>query len=255
MAMKLKDYLQRTKTFDQKPRRGPDSRLVQTHFNAVARHYDLVNTIMSLGSQRIWKRRAIKVFDPKPGQILADICGGTADLALLVQGRRGAEAGEILVYDLNRAMLDGGRRKARSSPLGRGLSFIRGDALELALGSDSLDGIIVGFGVRNLADLSLGLREMVRALRPGGRLVCLEFSRPQARWFSTLYGLYSGLMMPLMGRIFTGSWRTYEHLAGSIRDFPAPEELGGIMREAGLAGVRWQSLTAGIAAIHLGVKP
>ena len=186
---------------------------------------------------------------------MADICGGTADLALMVQGHRGAGAGRVLVYDLNSAMLEGGRRKARRSPRGQGIDFTRGDALALALGEASLDGIIVGFGVRNLSDLALGLREMVRALKPGGKLVCLEFSRPRAAWFSFLYDLYSSLMMPLMGRIFTGSWRTYEHLASSIRNFPAPEELSEVMRRAGLSGVRWQLLSAGIAAIHVGIKP
>ena len=134
------------------------------------------------------------------------------------------------------------------------MAFVRGDAMDLALHNGSLDGVIVGFGVRNLADPEKGIGEMVRVLKPGGRLVCLEFSRPPVGWFSNLYDLYSGLMMPLMGRLFTGSWHTYEHLASSIRNFPDPTELGRIMHRAGLVEIRWQRLSGGIAAIHWGVK-
>jgi demethylmenaquinone methyltransferase/2-methoxy-6-polyprenyl-1,4-benzoquinol methylase len=235
---------------------GPGAKrdLVQKHFNAVARHYDLANTIMSLGLHCSWKRRAVRLLDPKPGQRLADICGGTADLSLMAQRRRWGK-GLILVYDLNQAMLDRGQAKARRSPLGRELAFIRGDAEDLAIASGSLDGAIVGFGVRNLSDLAGGLREMHRILRPGGKLACLEFSQPRAAWFGMLYDFYTWLMMPLVGRVFTGSWSTYAYLADSIRSFPAPQELARLMRDAGFGRVAWQRLSAGIATIHLAMKP
>ncbi len=233
---------------------GPGAKraLVQEHFDAVARHYDLANTIMSLGMHHLWKRRAVALLDPRPGQRLADVCGGTADLALLAQRRRGE--GAVVVYDLNRAMLELGRAKARRLPQGRGLAFVRGDAQDLAIASGSLDAVMVGFGVRNLGDLAGGLGEMARVLRPGGRLVCLEFSQPPSRWFGALYDLYSCLVMPAVGRLFTGSWRTYAYLVGSIRGFAPPGELARLMAGAGFARVSWRRLSAGIATIHLAVK-
>lgn len=227
--------------------------LVQEHFHAVARHYDLANTIMSLGLHHLWKRRAVRLLDPPAAGWLADICGGTADLALLAQGRRAA--GKVVVYDLNRAMLAGGQAKARRSPQGQGVHLVRGDAHHLALASGSLDGVMVGFGVRNLSDMAQGFREMARVLKPGGKLLCLEFSQPPSPWFGRLYDLYSGLLMPLVGRVFTGSWRTYSYLAGSIRAFPPPQELARLLAEAGLRRISWQRLSGGIATIHLATKP
>jgi len=254
--MKLRDFLIPRRSDDGAYNAGPGKAIVQSHFNRVARHYDLANTIMSLGMHHAWKRRAVELLSPQQGERLGDICGGTADLALLAQQRRGpGRDAPILVYDLNWAMLEKGRAKAGSSNCGRGLAFVRGDALELALRSNSLDAVMVGFGVRNFVDLKWGLEEMVRVLRPGGRLVCLEFSRPPARWLSMLYDFYSMLMMPLVGRVFTGSWHTYDHLAGTIRSFPTPEQLARMLERAGLGQVRWQSLSAGIAAIYLGIKP
>ena len=164
---------------DQEPKspRSKDA-LVQEHFDAVARHYDLANTIMSLGMHRAWKSLAMKILDPQPGQRLSDICGGTADLALLA-GRglaKKGEGGSVVVYDLNRAMLDLGRDKAARAPYGRGIHFVQGDAQRLALATGSMDGVMVGFGVRNLSNVPQGFREMARILKPGGRLICLEFS-------------------------------------------------------------------------------
>ena len=237
---------------------GPKAKkvLVQKHFDTVARHYDLANTIMSLGLHHLWKRRAVAMLDPIPGQRLADLCGGTADMSLLAQSQRGAEEPDdvMLVYDLNQAMLEQGRTKASRLPHGRELVFIRGDVQELAIASGSLDAVMVAFGVRNLTDLEQGLSEMHRVLRPGGKLVCLEFSHPPAAWFGKLYDIYSSLVMPLVGRMLTGSWNTYAYLAGSIHSFPKPQELGQIMSRAGFAQVSWRRLSASIATIHLAEK-
>lgn len=237
---------------------GPKAKkvLVQKHFDAVARHYDLANTIMSLGLHHLWKRRAVAMLDPIPGQRLADLCGGTADMSLIAQRQRCAKGpGDVmLVYDLNQAMLEQGRTKASRLHHGRELVFIRGDVQELAIASGSLDAVMVGFGVRNLTDLEQGLSEMHRVLRPGGKLVCLEFSHPPAAWFGKLYDIYSSLVMPLVGRMLTGSWNTYAYLAGSIHSFPKPQELDQIMSRAGFAQVSWRRLSAGIATIHLAVK-
>ncbi len=248
----IKSFLAPSPSADQT---GPweKNALIQRHFDAVARHYDLANSIMSLGMHYLWKRLAVKLLDPRPGQRLADVCGGTADLALLAQRRRAT--GAVVVYDLNRAMLERGRAKAQGRPHGRELYFVRGDAHRLALSSGSLDAVMVGFGVRNLTDLVQGFAEMARVLKPGGRLMCLEFSQPPAAWFGRLYDLYSALLMPLAGRVFTGSWGTYSYLAGSIRAFPPPRELARLMEEAGLSQVSWQRLSGGIATIHLAVKP
>jgi demethylmenaquinone methyltransferase / 2-methoxy-6-polyprenyl-1,4-benzoquinol methylase len=229
------------------------SRLVQRHFSAIAARYDLANDILSFGLQRGWKRAAVRRLELEPGDIVLDVCGGTADLALLAAGPVGL-AGRLLVYDFNREMLDVGRGKAAVAAGGDRLFFIQGDAEAIALPDRSVDAAIVGFGIRNLSRLEKGFKEMHRVLKPGGRLVCLEFSQPSARWFRLLYDLYSGAAIPLVGKLLAGSREAYAYLTTSIRAFPSPEALARVLQEIGFSQVTYRALTQGVAVIHQGVR-
>lgn len=228
-------------------------RLVQRHFDDVASRYDLVNSLLSLGLHHVWKRKAVRLLQLKPGEVVLDVCGGTADLAILA-ARLVRPSGRALVYDLNRAMMEAGRDKVAALPPNPGIGFIQGDAEQLALADGSVDAVIVGFGIRNLTHMPQGLQEMYRVLKPGGRLVCLEFSTPPAVWFRRLYDLYSFYLMPLVGRLLVGSWQAYAYLFESIRVFPLPAELAALLREIGFSRVAYLPLTQGIAVAHLGKK-
>jgi demethylmenaquinone methyltransferase/2-methoxy-6-polyprenyl-1,4-benzoquinol methylase len=241
-------------SFDHPRRPEGKSRLVQRHFSTIAARYDLANDILSFGLQRQWKRLAVRLLAPKPGEVVLDVCGGTADLALLSAAAMGP-SGRVLVYDFNREMLETGRGKVSRVSWGSRLAFIQGDAEAIALGDRSVDAAIVGFGIRNLTHLKRGFQEMHRVLKPGGRMVCLEFSQPPARWFRLLYDLYSHTAIPLVGRILAGSWEAYTYLTGSIREFPGPAELSTVIQKIGFTEVTHRPLTQGIAVIHRGVKP
>jgi demethylmenaquinone methyltransferase/2-methoxy-6-polyprenyl-1,4-benzoquinol methylase len=239
------------------PRENPadsDSKaqLVQQHFSNIAARYDLANDILSFGLQRHWKRVAVDLLALKPGDAVLDVCGGTADLALVAAAKAGP--GQVLVYDFNREMLEVGRAKVSQASRASGILFIQGDAEQISLKDNSVNAAIVGFGIRNLTHLKRGFQEMHRVLKPGGRMVCLEFSQPPARWFRLLYDLYSHTAIPLVGKILAGSWEAYTYLTGSIRAFPAPTELSAILESIGFTQVTYHPLTQGIAVIHRGVK-
>ncbi len=228
-------------------------RLVRRHFDTVSARYDFMNTLLSLGLHHLWKRTAVRLLELKPGDRVIDICGGTADLALLAAQKIGA-SGQVLVYDINRAMLEAGRPKVARSPLAARIAFLQGDAERLSCAEAGFDAAMVGFGIRNLTHPELGFKEMHRALKPGGKLMCLEFSQPTTPWFRRLYDFYSFYLMPLLGRIFVGSWQAYTYLPESIRMFARPEEVSATLAGLGFKEIRYRRLTNGIAVIHLGVK-
>jgi demethylmenaquinone methyltransferase/2-methoxy-6-polyprenyl-1,4-benzoquinol methylase len=232
----------------------PKTAVVKRHFDRVASRYDLMNTVLSFGLHHLWKRRAVSLLSLLPGERLADLCGGTGDLARLAARQVGPQ-GAVVLYDLNRAMMQAGLPKIDRAGLAGRIRLVEGDAERLAVADDSLDAIMVGFGVRNLAHLNVGLEEMHRALRPGGRLVILEFSRPANALMRWLYDLYSFGVMPYVGQVIAGSREAYDYLVTSIRQFPLPEELAGILRGVGFAQVAYFPLTDGIAMIHRAVKP
>uniref|UniRef100_A0A7V4G9B7 Demethylmenaquinone methyltransferase n=1 Tax=Desulfobacca acetoxidans TaxID=60893 RepID=A0A7V4G9B7_9BACT len=223
---------------------------VKRHFDAVARRYDLMNTILSFGLHHLWKRRTIRLLGLKPGERVLDLCGGTGDLARLAAAQVGPE-GRVLVYDLNRAMMAVGRPKAARRGLADRIHWVEGDAECLALPDAGVDAVVVGFGVRNLAHLEAGLGEMRRVLKPGGRLAVLEFSRPTPPLFRRLYDLYSFCLMPRLGQLLAGSREAYTYLITSIREFPLPETLSRLILDAGFTSVTYHPLTYGIAVIHL----
>jgi demethylmenaquinone methyltransferase/2-methoxy-6-polyprenyl-1,4-benzoquinol methylase len=228
-------------------------KLVRRHFDTVSARYDFMNTLLSFGLHHLWKWTAVRLLELQPGDRVIDVCGGTADLALLAAKQVGP-AGRVLVYDINRAMMAAGRPKVAGSGLAGRIAFLQGDAELLACLDAGFDAAMVGFGIRNLTHPEQGFREMHRVLKPGGKLMCLEFSQPTAAWFRRLYDLYSFYLMPLMGRIFVGSWQAYTYLPESIRMFAHPEEVSASLASLGFTRIRYRRLTNGIAVIHLAVK-
>ncbi|MGD0216976.1 MAG: class I SAM-dependent methyltransferase [Desulfobaccales bacterium] len=228
-------------------------KLVRGHFDTVSARYDFMNTLLSFGLHHLWKRTAVRLLGLKSGDRVIDICGGTADLALLAAPKIGA-GGRVLVYDINRAMLEAGRPKVARSRMAGRIAFLQGDAERLSVANGGFDAAMVGFGIRNLTHPELGFKEMHRVLKPGGRLMCLEFSQPLAFWFRRLYDFYSFYLMPLLGRIFVGSWQAYTYLPESIRMFARPEEVSATLVGLGFKEIRFRRLTNGIAVIHVAVK-
>lgn len=229
-------------------------KLVHQHFDTVARRYDLMNTLLSFGLHHLWKWAAVRQLRLKPGDRVIDVCGGTADLAILAAKAVGA-SGRVVVYDINRAMMEAGRPKVAHSTLAPRIRYLQGDAERLSCPDASFDAAMVGFGIRNLTHPELGFREMHRVLKPGGKLMCLEFSRPVTPWFRRLYDFYSFHVMPAVGKLMVGSWQAYTYLPESIRMFAQPQELCALLAGLGFSRVRHRRLTNGIAVIHLAVKP
>lgn len=233
--------------------REEKARWVRHQFDSVAGRYDLMNTLLSAGIHYLWKRRAVGLLDLKPGNAVLDVCGGTGDLSVMALKRMGG-CGSIVLYDINREMMTAGKGKGTHRRLRRQIRFLQGDAERMALSDDAFDAAVVAFGIRNLTDMAAGLREMHRVLKPGGRMVCLEFSRPAAPLFRWLYDQYSFHVMPWLGERLTGSREAYTYLPESIRMFPPPDALAGMLSDIGFSRVSWRRLTNGVAVIHRGVK-
>jgi len=226
---------------------------VRVHFDRVAPKYDFMNSLLSFGIQHAWKRSAVRMLGVKKGDKVLDVCGGTGDLAMLAARRTGS-AGQVTIYDINYAMMAAGRHKIDPYPAYRHIGYVQGDAERIAFPDNSFNCAMVGFGIRNLTHLKQGFSEMVRVLKPGGRFLCLEFSRPTNPLFRTLYDYYSFNIMPALGQLLVGSAESYACLPETIRMFPLPDELADMLTGLGLRDVRWKSMTNGISVAHVGVK-
>jgi demethylmenaquinone methyltransferase/2-methoxy-6-polyprenyl-1,4-benzoquinol methylase len=226
---------------------------VLRHFDIVAKKYDMMNTLLSFGIHYLWKRTAIKMLKLKEGQDVIDVCGGTGDLTLSAAKAVGL-SGRVVLYDINRSMMEMGRPKALKSPYGKIIHYVEGDAEEISFESGSFDAAMVGFGIRNLTHMEWGFSEMYRILKPSGKLMCLEFSQPTAPIFRWLYDFYSFHIMPLLGELIVGSRQAYTYLPESIKMFSSPEELSGMLKRIGFSQVTYRKLTNGIAVIHLAKK-
>ena len=226
---------------------------VQRMFSSIARYYDLNNSLLSLGLHHKWKREAVG-FVPFGSKFILDIGAGTGDLALLTANRLSPN-GRIIAADLNHPMLAVGARKIQRARLERQILCVQANADRISAGDGTFDAVTTGFCLRNVGDLAAALREIARTLRPGGRLICLEFSRPPARWLRRLYDWYSFTVLPWIGTKVSGDTTgVYQYLPASIRTFPDQEGLAEEMRKAGCGCVEYHNLTGGIVAIHVAVK-
>jgi len=234
-------------------------RLVQEQFDPIAPTYDLADALLSFGLDSRWRKRAIDLLGLQEGAHVLDACGGTAGLARLAARRVSAD-GRVVVYDLNRPMMEVGKKRLQTAPQPSSgeaaiISFIQGDAEELSFHDGSFDAVTIGFGLRNLVHPEKGLTEFLRVLKPGGKLMVLEFSLPANPLIRVLYHLYSFYWMPFAGRLICGTGTSFRYLAESIRVFPAPEQFAEQIRTSGFADVRFERLSNGIAVAYLGVKP
>jgi demethylmenaquinone methyltransferase/2-methoxy-6-polyprenyl-1,4-benzoquinol methylase len=221
-------------------------------FSDIAPRYDLLNHLLSLNIDKWWRGVAVRelAWSRRPDGVFVDLCAGTLD----VGGRLASQAGFrglVVGADFSEAMLRSGEGKGPRAHLVPTVA----DALALPLGDDSAAGAIVAFGIRNLADLSAGLREVVRVLEPGGRFVILECGTPKSALVRAGYHAYFRHVLPAVGRLVSGHATAYRYLPESVANFPEEDVLAGLMRDAGFIDVRWRSLTLGIVAIHVGEKP
>jgi demethylmenaquinone methyltransferase/2-methoxy-6-polyprenyl-1,4-benzoquinol methylase len=226
------------------------ARLVRQVFDSVADRYDLMNDLMSGGVHRLWKAELIDRLAPRPGQTLLDVAGGTGDVAERILGR--AEGATVVVCDVTEAMLRRGRDRAIDAGRLHGIDWVCGDAENLPIADASVDGYTIAFGLRNVTHIDAALAEARRVLKPGGRFLCLEFSRVEAPFFGRVYDLYSFTVLPLLGQVVAGDREAYQYLVESIRRFPPQGELARMMAAAGLERVDYRNLTGGIAALHSG---
>ncbi len=224
-------------------------RLVRHVFDSVAPRYDLMNDLMSLGIHRLWKRRFATRLDPRPGRTLLDLAGGTGDVCFAWLALGG---GPAILSDVNARMLTVGGERAVERGLVGQLAFVIADAQALPLPERCVDRVSIAFGLRNCTDKAAVLREAWRVLHPGGRFLCLEFSRVQVAALAPLYDAWSFGVLPRLGAAVAGDRASYQYLAESIRTFPDAEALAEMMRAAGLERVAVERLSGGIAAIHEG---
>jgi len=227
--------------------------LVGDVFDSVAARYDLMNDLMSAGIHRIWKRFTIELSGVRRGNNVLDIAGGTGDLAARFAPMVGDE-GEVVLADINASMLRVGRDRLIDRGIPGNLFYVQADAQHLPFPDDHFDCITIAFGLRNVTDKDLALASMLRVLKPGGRLLVLEFSKPRNPLLSRAYDAYSFAVLPVMGRLVARDSNSYQYLAESIRVHPDQETLRDMMENAGFARCDYHDMTGGIVAVHRGVK-
>ncbi len=226
---------------------------VRQVFDSVANKYDLMNDLMSFGVHRLWKRQTIELSGVRKGQRVLDLAAGTGDLSARFSGLVGSD-GLVVFSDINAAMLSRGRdRMADEGHLGN-VEYVQTDAQYLPFPENHFDCVTIGFGLRNVTDKQLALNAIFRVLKPGGRLLVLEFSKPTNKPLEKAYDLYSFSLLPKIGRLVTNDEASYRYLAESIRMHPDQETLKGMMEQAGFERCDYFNLTGGVVAIHRGYK-
>ena len=223
-------------------------------FHSVANKYDVMNDLMSLGIHRIWKRFTIELSGVRKGQQVLDVAGGTGDLSRAFSRLVGPQ-GRVILSDINSSMLKVGRDRLLDQGISSNLDYVQANAECLPFADNSFDCITIAFGLRNVTDKDAALRSLTRVLKPGGRLLVLEFSKPSNPLFSKIYDAYSFSLLPVVGKLVTGDSDSYRYLAESIRMHPDQQTLKAMMEKAGLARCEYHNMTGGIVAIHKGVKP
>jgi len=223
--------------------------LVREVFASVAPRYDLMNDLMSGGVHRLWKNAMVDVVNPRPGEKLLDVAGGTGDIAFRLLRRQG-ERPDVTVCDINPAMLEVGRDRAVDRGLLQGLTWATGDAEHLPFPDRSFDAYTIAFGLRNVTDIDQALRDAHRVLKPDGRFYCLEFSKVTSAPVASVYDAYSERALPFFGKVIARDAESYRYLHESIRRFPPQHELAARMRKAGFANVSWRNMSLGVVALH-----
>ncbi|XP_062235598.1 2-methoxy-6-polyprenyl-1,4-benzoquinol methylase, mitochondrial [Platichthys flesus] len=256
-------------------------------FENVAQKYDVMNDAMSLGVHRLWKDALLHVMHPQPGARLLDVAGGTGDIAFRfleyvrsqqqrrerrsvrsmqtqswqdissrygTEGEDGPRESRAVVCDINKEMLRVGKQKADSTGTSAGLSWVVGDAEELPFDDEQFDIYTIAFGIRNVTHIDQALQEALRVLKPGGRFLCLEFSKVTNPVLAKLYDAYSFQMIPVLGEVIAGDWKSYQYLVESIRRFPDQEEFKRMIEDTGFYCAQFHNLTGGVVALHSGFK-
>jgi demethylmenaquinone methyltransferase/2-methoxy-6-polyprenyl-1,4-benzoquinol methylase len=231
---------------------------VKEVFASVAPSYDLMNDLMSLGIHRLWKRDFVREVNPKAGDVILDLAGGTGDIAFLMDERRGSAGdnaeNKITICDINPAMLEVGKKRAMDRGFHSAIRWVEGNAEELPFADGEFDIVTIAFGLRNVTRLAQALGEAARVLKPGGRFYCLEFSHMAVPLLQKLYDRYSFSVLPWLGEKVAKDRASYQYLAESIRAFPEQPALAELMKNAGFSAVRYRNLGLGVAAIHSGIK-
>jgi demethylmenaquinone methyltransferase/2-methoxy-6-polyprenyl-1,4-benzoquinol methylase len=223
-------------------------------FHSVAGKYDLMNDLMSGGVHRLWKRFTIELSAVRPGHKVLDIAGGTGDLAYKFSKLVGDD-GQVILSDINSSMLNVGRDRLIDLGVNQNVQYVQLDAQHIPFDDNSFDCITISFGLRNVTDKDLALRSILRVLKPGGRLLVLEFSKPKNALLEKVYDQYSFRLLPAIGKLITNDAESYRYLAESIRMHPDQETLKGMMADAGFENVEYHNMTGGIVALHKGIKP
>lgn len=226
--------------------------LVKGVFDSVASNYDIMNDLMSGGLHRLWKRRTIEQAGVRKGQVVLDLAGGTGDLAKEFANLVGPQ-GHVVLADINAVMLRQGRSRMVDAGVAGNLSIAQVDAQNLPFADSSFDRITIAFGLRNVTDKDAALRSMLRVLKPGGKLLILEFSKPD-ELVKPVYDLYSFKVLPLLGKLVANDSDSYQYLAESIRMHPDQETLLGMLKDAGFERARYQNFAGGIVALHSGYR-
>ena len=228
-------------------------KLVANVFHSVAGKYDLMNDLLSFGIHRLWKRFTIDCSGVRKGQKVLDLAGGTGDFTAKFS-RLVGQSGEVVLADINGSMLQVGREKLRNLGVVGNVNYVQANAEALPFPDNTFDCVIISFGLRNVTDKDKALRSMYRVLKPGGRLLVLEFSKPILDPLSKAYNFYSFNILPKIGEMVVNDGESYRYLAESIRMHPAQEPLKEMMLQAGFEEVSYYNLTAGIVALHRGYK-
>lgn len=227
--------------------------MVADVFHSVAAKYDIMNDVMSFGIHRLWKRFTIDNSGARRGQTILDLAGGTGDLTAKFS-RLVGDTGQVVIADINDSMLKVGREKLRDNGIVGNVEYVQANAEALPFPDNTFDVITIAFGLRNVTDKDKALASMHRVLKPGGRLLVLEFSKPAQEWLSKAYDTYSFKLLPMMGQFIADDKESYQYLAESIRMHPDQETLKGMMENVGFEQASFTNLTGGIVALHKGFK-
>ena len=222
-------------------------------FDNIAGRYDVLNRVLSAGIDRSWRRKAIHRFKNDNIKTLLDVATGTGDMAIMAAKMLNPQ--KIIGIDLSEKMLEAGRKKIEKQQLATKIELLAGDGETIKFADNSFDGVMVAFGVRNFENLELGLTEMLRVLRPGARLIVLEFSKPVIPGVRTLYNFYMGVLAPQMAKLFRQDKKAYKYLNDSARAFPDRKNFENILKNTGYSDTTWKPLSLGICCIYSGRKP